>query len=144
MTKSTGKGRGGKRKGAGRKPTFEPLSPGLLPPPLMHTVTRLEFSQAALNYSLEALQTLVALMRHSESDVAKATAADKILDRGLGKAPQTIDARVEHHTEIVYQTAEQIKQELIARGVPRLLIEATVGDDATTTNNGEPEPAESE
>jgi hypothetical protein len=41
--------------------------------------------------------------------------------------PQHIDETALHHTEIVYRSAEQIRQELIARGVPQVLLDYKPG-----------------
>lgn len=39
-------------------------------------------------YTPEALATLAAIMKSGESEAARVAAADKLLDRGHGKAPQ--------------------------------------------------------
>ena len=62
-------------------------------------------------------------MRKSKQDTVKMMAADRILDRAVGRAPMQIDITALRHDEIVYQTAEQIRRELQRRGVPPLLIE---------------------
>lgn len=67
--------RGGKRPGAGRKPG----KPNKL---------KAELMEAAKAYTEEALETLAAVMRSGESETARVAAADKLLDRGHGKAPQ--------------------------------------------------------
>ena len=54
---------------------------------------------------------------------ARVSAAGKILDRFLGKAPEHVDVTALHHTEIVYRSAAQIRQELINRGVPEILLD---------------------
>jgi hypothetical protein len=43
----------------------------------------------------------------------------------MGKAPQHIDTSAVRHTEIVYRSAEEIRQELLARGVPQVLLDYT-------------------
>lgn len=43
---------------------------------------------AAQEYTQEALDTFAAIMKGGESEAARVAAADKILDRGHGKAPQ--------------------------------------------------------
>ena len=40
----------------------------------------------ARSYTVEAIETLVDLMRHSEDDRVRGTAAQALLDRGWGKA----------------------------------------------------------
>ena len=54
---------------------------------------------------------------------ARVAAADKVIDRAMGKAPQHIDTSAVRHTEIVYRSAEEIRQELLARGVPQVLLD---------------------
>jgi hypothetical protein len=68
-------GRGGKRAGAGRKPGAR-------------TKAKLEIMEAAKVYTTEALETLAHVMRTGDSEAARVAAADKLLDRGHGKAPQ--------------------------------------------------------
>ncbi len=43
---------------------------------------------AAQVYTTEALETLARIMRSGESEAAVVAAADKLLDRGHGRAPQ--------------------------------------------------------
>ena len=43
-------------------------------------------SRLARSYTVEAIETLVDLMRHSEDDRVRGTAAQALLDRGWGKA----------------------------------------------------------
>jgi hypothetical protein len=62
-------------------------------------------------------------MRRGDSDAARVSAADKILDRALGKAPQHVDVTALRHTEIVYHTAAEIRQALADRGVPPVLLD---------------------
>jgi hypothetical protein len=50
-------------------------------------------------------------------------AAGKILDRALGKAPEHVDVAAIKHTEIVYRSAAEIRQELLARGVPAVFLD---------------------
>lgn len=64
---------GGKRPGAGRPKG----SPNKNPAPL---------KQLAREYTEEALNTLLGVMRASDSDAAKVAAANSVLDRGYGKA----------------------------------------------------------
>ncbi len=67
--------RGGKRAGAGR-------------PKGARTKTTAQLMDAAKAYSAEALETFAQVMRNGESEAARVAAADKMLDRGHGKAPQ--------------------------------------------------------
>jgi hypothetical protein len=47
-------------------------------------------------------------------------AAGRILDRAIGKAPMQIDVSALRHDQIVYQSVEEIRAELVRRGVPPL------------------------
>jgi hypothetical protein len=66
---------------------------------------------------------------HGESEAARVTAADKVIDRAMGKAPQHIDVTALRHTELVYRSAQEIRQELIARGVPQVLLDCDKNSD---------------
>jgi len=114
-------GSGGKRKGAGRpkgavdaQPRFRIAKSLALP--------KWEFAKYALQYAEEMLNRMVDLARNAESEAVRLAAADKILDRALGKAPAHIDVTALHHTDIVYQSAEELRQKfrkaLEEEGVP--------------------------
>jgi hypothetical protein len=109
-----------KRKDAGKPAgSSDRLSAAKLIPPMQ----KYEFAEYALRFAYEALDTLVAIMREGDSDAARASAADKILDRALGKAPMHLDITAMRHTEIVYHTAAEIRQALADRGVPPVLLD---------------------
>ncbi len=78
---------------------------------------------AASEYTMEALETMVHLMRKSKQESVRLMAADRILDRAIGKAPMQIDVTALRHEQIVYQSVEEIRTELVRRGVPPLLID---------------------
>jgi hypothetical protein len=111
---------GGARKGAGHpKGRSDQLSASKLIPPMQ----KFEFAEYALRNAYEAIDTLVAIMRKGDTDAARVSAADKILDRALGKAPMHVDITAIRHTEIVYHTAAEIRQALADRGVPPVLLD---------------------
>jgi hypothetical protein len=125
---------GGKREGAGRPPGI--TGPGTGRPKGAHDVTlsparivsvgqKWRYAERALQYAYEMLDRMVYLARHAESEAVRLAAQDKILDRAMGKAPQHIDTSAVRHTEIVYRSAEEIRQELLARGVPKVLLDYT-------------------
>ena len=98
-----------------------------------------EFAKHALQYAYKALDVLVEIAEDVEAPAAaRVSAAGKILDRALGKAPEHVDVTALHHTDIVYRSAEELRQELRKaleeEGVPRALMDLTV----------EPEEPESE
>ena len=78
-----------------------------------------------LRVAQEMLNRLVDLARNAESEQVRLAAQDKILDRAYGKAPQHVDVTAMRHTEIVYRSAQEIRQELLDRGVPRVLLDYT-------------------
>jgi hypothetical protein len=59
-----------------------------------------------LRHAERAIEVLVDVMEHSESGTARLSAAGKILDRALGKAPY-VDVSALRHTEIVYRSADR-------------------------------------
>jgi hypothetical protein len=104
---------GGARKFAGRKTNSVPAAED-----------RRALAVAAAAYTMEALDTMVELMRSAESESVRLMAADRILDRAIGKAPMTVDVTALRHDEIVYKTPQDIVRALIEeRGVNPLLIE---------------------
>ena len=105
-------GHGGARRHAGRPPNS-----------IRAAADRKALALAASEYTLEALEVMVKLMRKSKIDTVKLMAADRILDRAVGRAPMQIDVGALRHDEIVYQTAAEVRAELERRGVPLLLIE---------------------
>jgi len=120
---------GGAREGAGRPPgpgVTQTLSAARLITPGQ----KWEFAEYALKYAYEAIDTLVHIMRNGESEVARASAADKILDRALGKARQHIDDTAMRHTEIVYRSAAELRKALIDEGVPQALLDLRDDGDA--------------
>jgi hypothetical protein len=114
-------GSGGKRKGAGRpkgavdaRPRFR-IAKSL-------AVPQWEFAKSAQQYASEMLDVLVEIAADVEAPgAARVSAAAKVLDRALGKAKH-IDVSALRHTEIVYRSAAEIRQELINRGVPEVLL----------------------
>jgi hypothetical protein len=115
-------GSGGAREGAGRPPGVGDST--LSAARILTPGQKWTFAEKALQHAEDALNTMVAIMHDPEAPAAaRIAAADKILDRALGKAPKHIDVTALRHTEIVYRSAEQIRQELIARGVPQVLLD---------------------
>ena len=121
---------GGARENAGRPPGSGDgtLSAARLIPPAQ----KWAFSEKALRHADRALEVLLEIMEHGESGAARVSAAGKILDRALGKAPQHMDTAALHHTEIVYRSAQEIREALAASGVPPALLDYTPPD-----NDGE-------
>ena len=77
-------------------------------PKVTHSLVEL-----ARDHTVEALEALVYIMRKGESDMARANAADKILDRGHGKPMQ--ESKVSIQRRELYDFTDQ---ELMAMLVP--------------------------
>jgi hypothetical protein len=92
------------------------------------TTRKWAYAEKALKHAERALDVLVDVMEHSESDSARVSASKEILDRALGKAPQHVDIDALRHTEIVYRSAEEIRKALIDRGAPAILLDLKVED----------------
>ena len=94
---------------------------------------------AAAEYTMEALNVMVKLMRTARQEGVRLMAADRILDRAVGKAPLHIDISALRHDKIVYQSAVEIRRELERRGVPPILIEqmrdVTPGEPSDSTQS---------
>jgi|GEM_PF-791279 len=98
--------RGGKRIGAGRQKgsTNKRDTAGV------------RASLAAQEYTSEALQTLLDVMKNGKSDGARVSAACAVLDRGHGR-PQTQVEFVEPDEPAVYKTVSELHEEMINRGI---------------------------
>ena len=100
------------------------------------TTRKWAYAEKALQYAEEAIEGLVALMRSAEAENVRLGAMKEILDRSLGKAPAHIDITALRHTDIVYQSAEELRVELrkamIEEGVPEALLDLTVEPEPET------------
>ena len=119
---------GGARRHAGRPPNSA-----------RNASDRKALALVASEYTMEALNTMVTLMRKSKTDAVKLMAADRILDRAVGRAPMQIDVTALRHDEIVYQSAAEIRAELLRRGVPPILIDLTPNADSESQNQSRSE-----
>ena len=79
----------------------------------------------ARNSPAAAYEMLVAV---HERQAVRLKATNKLLDRVLGKAPKHGDVTALRHTEIVYRSPEEIRQELINRGMPEVLLDYSPKD----------------
>jgi hypothetical protein len=121
-------GGGGKRKGAGRPKGAVDAQPRFRIAKSL-SLQKWEFAKHALQYADEALDGMAKIARDVEApEAARLSAASKILDRALGKAPEHGDVTALRHTEIVYRSAAEIRQELINRGVPEVLLDYSSKD----------------
>lgn len=81
---------GGKRPGAGR------------PKGAVNKATA-DIKALAQKYAPDALKTLHSIMQASESDAARVAAANSLIDRGYGKAPQAIQHQGHEGGPVVFQ-----------------------------------------
>ena len=121
-------GSGGKRKGAGRPKGAVDAQPRFRIAKSLSS-QRWEFAKKAQQHANKMLDALVKVAEDVEApEAARVSAAGKVLDRVLGKAPEHVDVAALHHTEIVYRSAAEIRQELINRGVPEVLLDYSPKD----------------
>lgn len=95
---------GGKRPGAGRKPGSKDKATAEQSATL---------SELAREHTGTALQVLVQVAKASESDAARVSAANAILDRGYGKPAQ--------HTELTGKDGKDLIPELADMDLARLI-----------------------
>ena len=90
-------------------------------------------AELALRHAEQMLAIMVDIAVNGTSEAVRLAAADKVIDRAMGKAPAHIDITAMRHTDIVYQSAEELRAEfrkaLEAEGVPRALLDLTVEDE---------------
>jgi hypothetical protein len=120
-------GSGGAREGAGRPPGVGDTT--LSAARILTPGQKWAFAEKALQHAERMLEILADIAEHSDSDSARVSAADKILDRALGKAPQHVDITALRHTEIVYHSVAEIRKVLAARGLPPVLLEHLPSDE---------------
>ena len=71
-------------------------------------------AELARSYTVEAVETLVDLMRHSKDDRVRGTASQALLDRGWGKARvEVATSGGQSYIEALQAAAEAIKAEKV-------------------------------
>ncbi|MGB9392719.1 MAG: hypothetical protein WCB70_22390 [Xanthobacteraceae bacterium] len=121
-------GSGGKRKGAGRPKGAVDAQPRFRIAKSLSS-QKWEFAKNAQQYADKMLDVLVAVANNVEApEATRVSAASKVLDRALGKAPKHGDVAALRHTEIVYRSAAELRQELINEGVPEVLLDCSLKD----------------
>ena len=69
-------------------------------------------AELARSYTVEAIETLVDLMRHGKDERVRGTAAQALLDRGWGKAKvEVVSSGEGGYLELLRTVNEQIKSE---------------------------------
>ena len=133
------KGRsGGARPGSGPKPGAHAnggrrgaLDKSLSPARIIPTADKWNFAEYSLAHAYSMIDILVSIANDvTQPSGVRVMAADKVLDRAVGRAPATIDISTKHHTAIVYQSAEELRAKIRAaieeEGVPRALLDLQV------------------
>ena len=118
-----GHANGGRRPGA--------LDRSLSPARIIPTAEKWNFAESSLAHAYSMVDILVAIANDvKQPGGVRVMAADKVLDRAVGRAPATIDISTKHHTAIVYQSAEELRAKIRAaieeEGVPRALMDLQV------------------
>ena len=137
---------GGAREGSGPKPRGHPKGvpggghagrqPGAIdkqlnPARILPMSVKWDFAEQALSHAERMLNILVNLAEDiTQPGGVRMMAADKVIDRAMGRAPQHIDISAKRHTDIVYRSAEELRAEIRRaieeEGVPRALMDLTV------------------
>ena len=137
------KGRsGGARPGAGRKPGSRnkrrhngrragALDASLSPARLVPMAAKWDFAEIAYQHAEDMIVILVSIAKdETQPGSVRVMAADKVMDRAVGRAPQFVDITAKRHTEIVYHTAEElrakIREAIENEGVPRALLDLQI------------------
>ena len=137
------KGRsGGARPGAGRKPGSRNRRRGigrrtgahdvsLSPARIIPMAEKWNFAEIAFAHAESMIAILVSIAKdETQPGSVRVMAADKVMDRAVGRAPQFVDITAKRHTEIVYHTAEElrakIRQAIEEKGVPRALMDLQI------------------
>ena len=103
----------------------------LTPPRIIPMADKWNFAEKALSHAERTLNILAIIAEDvKESGGVRVMAADKVIDRAMGKAPQHFDISAKRHTDIVYRSAEELRAEIRRaieeEGVPRALMDLTV------------------
>jgi hypothetical protein len=97
---------GGRREGAGRPP-----GPAV---PSKYKMLR----DLACTYTEEAFEAILRTMRTTKDEWLRFACANAVLDRGHGKPREHVTFEAQEVIAMQYPTLEEIKADLIARGLP--------------------------
>jgi hypothetical protein len=111
-------GHGGKRKASG-------LKKGQTLPPVK---IRRALAELARQYTERAVRRLAYIMDHGETHAVQVMASCALLDRGYGRPPSVLDVTARVQSEAVYNTPEELRKALLARGLPESLLPPALRD----------------
>jgi hypothetical protein len=120
---------------------LKPAKPGEVRNPLGRPKLPAEIREAALAHTPAAIETLAQIMQDPKVPPGvRVTAADKIMDRALGKAPQQVDVKGEKRDLLEYSIADLVAI-AYQRGMQGGSIEgeASVGADVGVTDASVPD-----
>ena len=136
------KGRsGGARPGAGRKPGSRnrrrigrrtgAIDASLSPARIIPMAEKWNFAEIAFAHAESMIQILVDIAKdETQPGSVRVMAADKVMDRAVGRAQQFVDITAKRHVDITYRTAEELRAKIRAaveaEGVPRALMDLQV------------------
>ncbi|MGN6103419.1 MAG: hypothetical protein ACTHOR_19960 [Devosia sp.] len=106
---------GGKRRGAGRKPGSRTRA---------NRTETMSLAEAARSHSPVALQTLVDICQRGESEAARVSAANALLDRGYGRPKDHVELTGKDGAAVAVRTelpADQATAYEVARRIAWLL-----------------------
>jgi hypothetical protein len=69
----------------------------------------------ARSHTAEAIETLLEIMRNGKPDRARSAAAELLLDRGWGRAPQTIDIPDEREKILANLTDDELIERIMQK-----------------------------
>ena len=113
--------------GNGRQPGA--LDKSLSPARIIPRAEKWNFAEYSLAHAYSMIDILVHIAKTGTNEGVRVMAADKVLDRAVGKAPATIDISAKRHQDIEYRSAEdraKIRAAIEAEGVPRALLDLQV------------------
>ena len=133
---------GGARPGAGRKPGSRnsrrrigrrtgALDSSLSPARIIPMAEKWNFAEVAFAHAKSMIAILVSIAEdETQPGSVRVMAADKVMDRAVGRAQQFVDITAKRHTEIVYHSAEELRAKIRAaveaEGVPRALMDLQI------------------
>ena len=105
---------GGARPGAGRKPGSRNRrrtgrrtgahDASLSPARIVPMAEKWNFAEAAFAHAQDMIEILVSIAKdETQPGSVRVMAADKVMDRAVGRAQQFVDITAKRHTDIVYQ-----------------------------------------
>lgn len=90
-----------------------------------HTQDARTIRDLTRNFTAEALQTLVDIMRNSDNDATRVTACNSILDRAWGKPSATIEV-MRHDLQVV---EGMTREDILALAPQALALLSAAGDE---------------